>query len=268
MARPFFDLAGQTFGEWTALEHVGAGTWLVRCSCGKQSRVAGSDLRSGKSTVCRGGHPKTAVVGERFGLLVVLERQSKVAICRCGCGSECRARVQGLTSGKTVCCGCTLAARKSARSKTHGMRHTSTWRIWSGMKARAKGQCSSERSRRIYSGLEVEPDWAGSFEAFLADMGERPPGTTLDRIDSTKGYVRGNCRWATWREQNQNRKGCIELEFQGARMNLMEAARRSGVSGPTIRERLKRGWSGPDLFRPVGLPKRVKTFMGLREALL
>lgn len=73
---------------------------------------------------------------------------------------------------------------------------------WQSMRARVSGKHSNSR---YYVGYSVDPRW-NSFERFLADMGERPEGLSLDRIDRTKDYGPDNCRWATMSEQNYNRR--------------------------------------------------------------
>jgi hypothetical protein len=124
------------------------------------------------------------------------------------------------------------------------------------MKARLKGQCP--KSRHIYVGMDVQPEWFASFEAFLADMGERPPGTSLDRIDGTKGYVRGNCRWADARVQGANRKTVLAIQFQGKAMNLKEAASAAGLRYSLVHDRYRRGVRGEALFFPRRAPKKAR----------
>ncbi|MGD9613864.1 MAG: hypothetical protein AB7H90_01555 [Alphaproteobacteria bacterium] len=82
-----------------------------------------------------------------------------------------------------------------------------------------------------------------SFEAFAADMGPRPTGHTLDRIDNNGNYEPGNCRWATPAQQAANTRTNIWVEWQGERMILGEAIRRVGLPRKSVERRLRRGWS-------------------------
>jgi len=100
------------------------------------------------------------------------------------------------------------------------------------------------RCRRFYNytskGIVVCEEW-NNFENFLKDMGERPEGMTLDRIDNTKGYCKENCRWATPREQANNRSTNVVLEYKGESHTLAEWARLLGMKKNTISNRYGRG---------------------------
>jgi hypothetical protein len=96
-----------------------------------------------------------------------------------------------------------VEARRQATT-VHGKHRTPTYRSWDGMKQRCLNPRATGYKRYGGSGVTVCDQWL-TFAGFLADMGERPEGTTLDRIDPARGYEPGNCRWATASEQNRNR---------------------------------------------------------------
>lgn len=147
----------------------------------------------------------------------------------CACGrhrakgvkrsAEVRARISAAKMGHSVSegtrkkIGDAARGRKSTRdaiearrrsTTTHGKHRTPTYRSWEGMKQRCRNPKATGYARYGGAGISVCERWL-KFENFLADMGERPEGTTLDRIDSSGDYEPGNCRWADRSAQNRNR---------------------------------------------------------------
>lgn len=114
-------------------------------------------------------------------------------------------------------------------------------------------RCYTEKSKDYYRygavGITVCDRWQGAdgFINFLIDMKERPTDLhTIDRIDGNKGYSLGNCRWATRKEQSNNRKTNRKLTIDGETLNISQWSERSGINYSTIRERKNRGWSDYD----------------------
>jgi hypothetical protein len=101
-------------------------------------------------------------------------------------------------------------------------------------------------------GIRVCEAWRLDFVAFLRDMGARPPGTSLDRIDNEGNYEPGNCRWATRQEQQANKRNTRRLTFQGQTLPVAAWARRFGIPSDTLAWRLGRGgWSAARALAPV-----------------
>jgi hypothetical protein len=110
-----------------------------------------------------------------------------------------------------------------------------------------KQRCSNKKNKRFNRyggrGITVCARWRTSFEAFLADMGPRPLGLTIDRVNNDGDYEPGNCRWATPREQTWNFSRNRLLTFNGESLPIAQWAHRLGFKRSAIGARLQRGWS-------------------------
>ena len=152
-----------------------------------------------------------------------------------------------LKRGTTVSCGCYQKKRSSERLKgaatTHG-RSTAgdpTYKAWKRMKHRCYQPAAKTYPSYGGRGIEVCERWRDSFENFLADMGERPEGTTLDRIDTDGDYEPGNCRWATRREQDGNKSNSIRVTVGDRTMCLYHWAEKLGINANTLYYRYRVG---------------------------
>lgn len=185
-------------------------------------------------------------VGMTFRKLKVLEmvridhKHRKFWLCACDCGNKKIIRQDGLV-GKTrptISCGC----QTSKSATTHGMEGTSIYHIWKSMRSRC------DRTKHIHyknyggRGISYTKRWE-KFENFYADMGARPPGMTLDRINNTAGYSKENCRWATHKQQSRNTRKNKIIVFRGETKCLVEWAEIVGLRPDTIGQRLQKGWS-------------------------
>lgn len=104
-----------------------------------------------------------------------------------------------------------------------------------------------------YLGMEVQEEWLWSFEEFFKDMGIRPKDYTLDRIDVYKGYLKGNCRWASWTTQARNKTNTLYVDYRGDQYVLINLCEELGVDYEVVRGRLK---LGIDLETAISQPKR------------
>lgn len=140
-------------------------------------------------------------------------------------------------------------------SKIHGMEGTPTYRSWLSMKARCFNPKALQYKYYGARGVKVCFEWL-SFKNFFKDMGVRPSGKTLDRIDPNGNYEPDNCRWATITEQNRNTRRSIKITFNGQTLNVNDWAERVGLSAGNISQRIARGVD-PEvaLTAPIRMPK-------------
>lgn len=154
---------------------------------------------------------KTALIGKRFNRLEVIAFDSisknghSKWLCRCDCGNELVKFATNLRKGHTQSCGCLQKEQTSKAKKTHGMRNTPTYKTWCSMKERCLNENSPAYQGYGSEGIKIHQPWVDSFEEFLKDMGERPLGTSLDRIDPHGDYTPENCRWVDASNQAFNK---------------------------------------------------------------
>ena len=158
---------------------------------------------------------KTDLTGKEFGRWKVLYRSEERAkdnrkkyICECSCGTVKEVDGRNLSNGTSISCGCYSIEKVVERFTTHGLTGTTTYRTWAIMKDRCTNPKSGEYENYGARGIGYDPKWE-LFEGFLEDMGERPDGLSLDRIDVNGNYCKENCRWADQGVQSHGRRKLI-----------------------------------------------------------
>lgn len=114
----------------------------------------------------------------------------------------------------------------------HGYYGTPTYKSWSEMKYR----CGNKK-RKYWQNIKYCKEWE-LFENFFKDMGERPKGTTLDRIDVYKDYCKENCRWATYEEQENNKRNCKYYSIDNEKLTLSQIARKYNISRSNLANKI------------------------------
>lgn len=180
------------------------------------------------------------IAGQRFGRLTVLSfshcKRAAFWLCRCDCGNERTMAGGALRFGSIRSCGCLTLDTVTK----HGLYGTPTWVSWNSMRTRCENPKAGNFKAYGARGITVCDRWK-SFINFVADMGERPSGTTLDRYPNKEGnYEPGNCRWATATEQQSNKRTTKLYEFNGERLTVREISNRTGVDHAKLEQRIGR----------------------------
>lgn len=137
-----------------------------------------------------------------------------IGLWLCVCGNTFKAANSRVKDGTKKSCGC-LSIKQRKSNLTHGMRYTTEYRIWVGMKNRCLNPKSKDYHRYGGKGVDVCLLWQNSFEEFYAYVGKRPQDKTLDRINNKLGYQPGNVRWASLQEQQRNRSSSKNWFIRG-----------------------------------------------------
>lgn len=192
--------------------------------------------------------------GQKFQRLTVLDRVGTCRLgravwkCLCECGVTTLADGPSLRTGNTKSCGCLkreIAAERCRNKTTHGDaiggKVTREYRTWSGMWTR----CTNPNSEcwNFYGGrgITICDRWK-DFAAFLSDMGRKPVGMTIERVDTNGPYCPENCIWATIQTQANNRRDNVKLTFRGETHGLGQWAKIVGLNPTTLGHRIRSGW--------------------------
>jgi hypothetical protein len=143
-------------------------------------------------------------------------------LCRCSCGTEKEVYKSNLVSGRTVSCGCHMRDLQKVRaSNGHGKVGTKVYWVWADMVGRVTN--ANHRSFPDYGGrgITIQDSWL-SFSGFYEDMGDQPPGKSLDRKNNDGPYSKANCRWASLKEQANNKRSSVKHGVFGELLTLSE----------------------------------------------
>lgn len=189
------------------------------------------------------------LVGQKFGRLTVVKKDESSTpkkvywFCVCDCGTNYRVAGADLRSGDIKSCGCLRRETKTGlkHGQASGGDFTGAYRTWAKMRERVLNKNAINYPRYGGKGIAIDPAW-NDFNVFYRDMGPRPKGGSIERIDSNGNYEPSNCRWATTKEQSNNRSINMMVEWKGQTKPVGVWAEEVGIHRDILYSRIWRGW--------------------------
>lgn len=187
-------------------------------------------------------------IGQKFGRLTIEElihqnnpHGKSIYLCRCTCGKSKEVRLNYLLSKSTNSCGCLFKEHMKERNTKHGLMndYKKTYRSWKDLRQRCNNKNNKDYPNYGGRGITVCERW-NDFSNFFKDMGERPEGMTIDRIDVNGNYEPNNCRWATGKEQARNKRNNHIMENG---KTLAENCEEHGLDYKVVSYRVLHGYS-------------------------
>lgn len=284
------DMTGQRFGMLTVLRmdderhENGRAHWICRCDCGNEVSVSGKNLRKGHTQTCGCKSREIAaekyrkdLTGKRVGKLTALRpginpRTGKSAwLCKCDCGNEVYVSMENFREGGQISCGCArfdIGRYNIEHKTTHGASsktgsHSEDHRlysVWLGIRERCNKPSSSSYKYYGGRGIKICDEWNNSFEAFRDwaystgyDRVAPTHACTIDRIDVNGDYCPENCRWATAKQQSNNKRNNKFFTIGSETHTMAEWCEIRNVSKRLVKDRVSRGW---DIERALSEPPR------------
>lgn len=164
-------------------------------------------------------------------------------LCKCACNKTAIVRLTHLRRGTSKSCGCWCKENSTRQATKHGFAKHKAYSAWKDMMRR----CYNPNHRRYADwggrGIKVCPEWhdVSTFALWSEASGYRH-GLLIERIDNNRDYSPGNCKWATMKDQGNNRRNSKTITFQGKTMTETQWAESLGITQPALHERLNRGW--------------------------
>jgi hypothetical protein len=157
-------------------------------------------------------------------------------MARCSCGVQRVVSWHSLKLGRSRSCGCKKVEAWVAKITKHGRHKSKIYGVWEAMLDRCRNPAHPSYPDYGGRGIRVCGEWH-RFEAFLRDMGEKPEGMSLDRIDNSRDYEPGNCRWTDAKTQTRNTRRNRIVILDGTSMCATDAAHFLGVAPPNLWKR-------------------------------
>lgn len=180
------------------------------------------------------------------------------ALFKCQCGNEFETTINAVKKMHSTSCGCKRVNSNLKRCTTHGATKTKEFLVWQGIKSRIFNPNCAHYDCYGGRGIKMHESWVNDFPQFLKDVGYAPsPKHTIDRIDVNGHYEPGNVRYATVKEQQNNKRNNFLVAYKGETKTIAQWSDQIGISQPLLRRRIVKGWSLDDAFDPK---KRINQF--------
>ena len=254
---------GDRFNSLTIIEEIPKirkrRRFKCRCDCGNVVEKDLNNIANGSVKTCGRCNYKPIRIGDKFGHWTVIEgpikdkkTYHKQYLCECDCKNKTHKYVdeQNLKRGLSSSCGCATIESAKNRMTIHGQSKTRLFVIWVGMRQRCFNPNVDCYERYGGRGITVCEEWKNSYETFRdwALSHGYKENLTIDRIDVNGNYEPSNCRWATNKEQSNNRRSNLSITYQGENHNVAEWAEILGINRETIASRYKKGYPIEDVF--------------------
>lgn len=230
-------MIGEKHGKWTVVngpirKKIGLKNRIFyecKCECGTIKLVRNDQLIRPKSTECIRCLTKAidvqSYIGNKFGKWLVIEVAapkggSQTVLCECECGYRLTIRASMLRSAETTQCVNCCKKQNILRLTKHGRSYDSIYTTWQQAKKRCTNPRDKDYSNYGGRGIRMCDRWLFSFEFFLEDMGDRPTGLQIDRINVNGNYEPNNCRWVTPKENHENRRCSKKNKIPVAQLSI------------------------------------------------
>lgn len=169
--------------------------------------------------------------------------------CLCDCGNTIYCDGNNLRSGNTKSCGCYNSDSLTIRNTVHGMSETREFRAWLAMKSRCYNKKCKEYKYYGSRGIKVCKRWLNGFIFFFEDMGVCPENHSIDRINNNGNYKPSNCRWATNKQQSNNKSNNTIINYMGKKLTISQWGDEIGVNPGKISTLIWRGNNPRSIIR-------------------
>jgi len=243
---PIQEVEGKTQKNGLIVRH-----FLCLCECGNKTIVALGNIRGLKTKSCGCAFFDNIehLIGKKFYYYTIIgecdvftktNNKLRGVICKCDCGNIKNIKLASILSGNTKSCGC--LSKINPNRKTHGFANTSEYNIWLSAKQRCYNKNRKGYHRWGGRGIKMCDRWLESFENFYEDMGAKTSKNySLERIDNNGNYCKENCKWATIKEQANNRITNNNITYNGQTKNITQWAEYFNIPKKLLSNRLNKG---------------------------